>query len=304
MVSALPLLSASLALAAGEPCKATTALEGPVDLVAPIQRELEQHGVPVGRPGTCHDRSVRARVANGPTRGSFRLHIEDGFGRTSDRVLNDSGTAASLVESWAIEEDADLLTLGPPSSVVASSAGLSSSGAPAAAPAFHLYGGIGSLVGSDHSVWATAVFGGCGRLGAACVGAEISGGSDLGLGGESTDVGMRRSSADVIATGSLPLTSGRWLLMPSVGVGVGWIRSHVAAEGADGPPETGNSVGVRGLVSVLAGAALSKHVGIALDIGATYAPSARPAPGDNSNSNLPAEPRWGGRGLIACTVVP
>ena len=53
-------------------------------------------------------RRARSLVAR-PGLNAYGLHIEDGYGRVSDREIADASTAASLIESWAIDEDADVL---------------------------------------------------------------------------------------------------------------------------------------------------------------------------------------------------
>jgi hypothetical protein len=301
-------LSALEAVTIAEPCTATTTLEGPAALTAPIARGLKSHGVTLGSTGTCPGHTVRATVAPSSSPRSFKLHIEDSYGRTSDRLLSEAGTAVSLIESWAVEEDSDLLAAtarpsGSTTPTVVATAALP----PAAVTAVRLYGGIASAVGSDRSVWGGGLVGGCARFGFSCVGAELYVAHDLGLAGDTADAGTTRSAADLLVTAALPLAKGRFLLMPSLGVGAGWMRTHVAAEDADTPAQTGNTFGLRAAVSVTGGLSISSHVMVALGLGGVLAPTSKPNPQTDvstSTSSLPEEPRLSGRAVITCMVTP
>jgi hypothetical protein len=300
-------LAALQAVAPAEPCVASTTLDGPSTLVAPIARGLEAHGVLVGSAGTCPGRAVRATVTAASTKG-FKLHIEDGYGRTSDRQLSEAGTAVSLIESWVVEEDSDLLAVAVPPAGPGAPTIVATAPPPAATgAALRLYGGIASAVGSDRSVWGGGLVGGCARLGPSCVGAELYAAHDLGLAGDTADAGTTRTAADLLVVVAFPLAKGRFLLMPSAGLGAGWMRTHVAAEDAETPAQTGNTVGPRGAVSIMGGVALSSHITLALGLGGVLAPTSRATPTDQmaqSTSTLPGEPRLSGRALIACVVTP
>ena len=294
------------AVAHGEPCTATTTLDGPSALTTPIARGLEGNGITVGRQGTCPGHSVRATVAPATAR-AFTLHIEDGFGRTSDRALSDPGTAVSLIESWAVEEDSALLASPSPPHDAGAPPAVETAAATTAAAGLRLYGGFASAVGRDGSVWGGGVVGGCARLGVSCLGAELFFAHDLGWAGDAADPGTTRSAAELLVTAALPLASGRWLLMPAVGIGAGWMRTRVAAEDVDSPAETANTLGFRGALSVLAGLALANHVAVGIGLGAVIAPSARANPPDGASaftSSVPGEPRLAGRAMVACMVTP
>jgi hypothetical protein len=294
--------------ARAEPCTATTTLAGPSALTRAIARGLEAHGVSVGRPGTCAAHRVDARVTPTSSSRGLKLHIEDGFGRTSERVLSDPDTAVSLavslIESWAVEEDSDLLAR--PTPVADSSpAGLTAADPTTTFADRLFYGGVASTFGSDESIGGAAVVGGCARVGGSCLGAELIGWRDLGLIGDTGIEGTTRTAVDVFATAALPFATERWLLMPAVGLGAGWVRTHAPAKDADTPAGTTNTFGVRGAVSVMAGVSLSKHVMLALDLGGTLAPTARRGTDDQRGTpSLPDEPRFSGRAGITCVVSP
>lgn len=289
-------------------CPSTATLEGPAALTTPIARGLRAHGVTVGPSNTCVGRTVRAVVTSASPAKGLRLHIEDGFGRTSDRVIAAPEVAVSLIESWVVDDEADLLAVTPKAVTPTSAATIvaTAPSAPVAATRLRLYGGPASILGSDRSVWGGGVAGGCGQLGRACLGAELAFARDLGLAGETGDAGTTRSLADAFVTAGLPLSSGRFLFLPSIGVGAGWVRTHLSAEGGDAAV-TANTFGLRGKVAVLAGVSLSSHVGLALEVGGLVAPGARPAPPEEAmlqTANLPAEPRASLRAGLLCVVTP
>ena len=103
----LALLAAPASPRAGAGCPPTAVVEGAAEIVTPIAAVLRRRGVGPG-PSDC-GRVVRASLAARPNLDTYALHIEDGYGRVSDREVADAGTAASLIESWAIDEDADVL---------------------------------------------------------------------------------------------------------------------------------------------------------------------------------------------------
>jgi len=111
------MLSAGAAVpsvAAPAPCPARAALEGNPAVTAPIARGLRAHGVALATEDTCGGRTVRAVVSPAAPAPGYKLHIDAGFGRVSDRVVAEADTAVSLIESWVVEEDADLLAVTPP----------------------------------------------------------------------------------------------------------------------------------------------------------------------------------------------
>jgi len=300
-------LSALPAVALTDPCVTAATLVGPSELIAPIARGLKSHGVVVDGSGTCPGHLVRATVTAAATKG-FKLHIEDGYGRSSDRQLSESGTAVSLIESWVVEEDSDLLSIAVPPAGPGAPTIVATATSPGVTGAtLRLYGGLASAVGSDRSVWGGGLVGGCARLGPSCVGPELYVARDLGLAGDTTDAGTTRTAADLLMVVALPLGKGRLLLMPSAGVGVGWMRTHVAPEDSDAPARTGDTVGLRGAVSILGGLALSSRITLALALSSVVAPTSRSNPTEataQSTSTLPGEPRLSGRALIAFVVMP
>jgi hypothetical protein len=92
---------------AGTACPPVAIVEGAAEIVTPVAAVLRRRGLR-SEPSGC-GRVVRASLVARPGANAYGLHIEDGYGRVSDRDIADASTAASLIESWAIDEDADVL---------------------------------------------------------------------------------------------------------------------------------------------------------------------------------------------------
>lgn len=288
------------------PCAPRAALEGAPSLTMPIARELRAHGVALVGDAACAGRTVRAVVTSAAPARGYKLHIDDGFGRSSDRVIAKPETAVSLIESWVVDENADLLTISPGQANVTPTISATAT-APVAATALRLYAGLATALGTDQSAWGGATLGACAQVGPFCAGAKANVARDLELGGEAAEAGGSRTNADVLAMAGWPLTRGRALVMPALGLGVGWMRTYVPAEDSTTPAQTSNTFGVRASASVLVGIEVSRHIGLALDLGGTFAPTARPTPADesmSSTSSLPGEPRALFQAALACVVSP
>jgi hypothetical protein len=244
-------------------------------------------------------------VSSAPAGKGIKLHIEDGFGRTSDRYVAEANTAVSLIESWIVDDKSDLLAVppvpAPPAATVVAAP------PPAVVSPLQMYAAPLALVGSDSSLFMGGMVGGCGQVGLACLGAEIGFVHDTGAIGETPDAGTSRNAANVLVTAGVPIRRGAFFLMPAIGAGVGWMRTHVAAEDMTMPAVIGTTFGFRGQLSAMAGAAVSSHIGLALDVAILVAPGARPAPPDesmSSTSQLPAEPAASLGGGLALVVMP
>src|SRR5687768_7867794 len=135
---------------------------------------LRRHGVE-STPNSCGGRMVRASLTAGADAHSYALRIEDGFGRTNERLAGDAETAASLIESWVLDEDADLLaprqvsTLVPAAAPAAAAEIQASSPVVAppvvAAPRWHLLG-VGEVsVGTEPATWLGGSATGCHHVG-------------------------------------------------------------------------------------------------------------------------------------------
>lgn len=287
-------------VALATPCEKAVVLEGPRSLRQPIARRLEASGIAVNATGTCD--AVRVQLSSSSP-SEFDLHVEDRFGRTSHRTVSDTGTAVSLIESWAAGIDGNL-------PVDVDGAGTASSAtnvlveAPVAAAAvpgrLRLYGGIVRELGGYQAVEGGALAGACLRAGPVCLGVELYGAGDLGGG---------VASADVLLTATLPLETERWLLMPGIGVGPGWTRARLGADGMlGGAGGTVDSVGILGAIALIVGARLSQRVAVGLDVGGVVGSGARsgwPRTAWGQPSSYPDHQLGvSGRAGLVCVVTP
>src|SRR3954469_7855008 len=83
--------------ATGAGCPPVAIVVGAAEIVTPVAAVLRRRGVR-SQPSGC-GRVVRASLVTRPDLKAYSLHIEDGYGRVSDREIADASTAASLIES-------------------------------------------------------------------------------------------------------------------------------------------------------------------------------------------------------------
>src|SRR5450432_719370 len=223
-VATIALRLAAPAVTFASPCAKAVVLEGPGSWKEPIARRLEALGVAVGAEGTCRPVRVRLSSSASPSASGFDLLVEDRFGRTSQRTVSDPGTAVSLIESWAVELDANLPVDGPGASGVPISANVSLAAPDGVAVPVRLrvYGGFAGNLGNDQSIRGGGLAGACLRAGPACVGMELY---------VARDLADARAAADLLFTAALPFETEHWLLMPGLGLGPGWTRAQLGAEG-------------------------------------------------------------------------
>jgi hypothetical protein len=101
-------LSGGPAGAATVTCPPTAVVEGRPALARSVSGLLRRHGIR-SESSTCAGPFVRAFVSDLASRNGYLLRVEDRFGRANDREVPDIETAASLIESWVLDEDADLV---------------------------------------------------------------------------------------------------------------------------------------------------------------------------------------------------
>jgi hypothetical protein len=218
-------LAAGWSATAWAACPPVAIVEGAAEIVAPIAAVLRSRGVR-SEPSGC-GRVVRASLATSPGDKSYSLHIEDGYGRVSDREIADARTAASLIESWAIDEDADVLA--PRAAPIAIERAPATPVVPptAASTAFHV-AALGEVsTASDGSVWYGGGAGACGRVGSICLGGRARIARDAGNGSGVVAGSLSRTRIDGAVTASLPLSRGAFTFAPALGVGLYWTRSAI-----------------------------------------------------------------------------
>jgi len=251
-------LCASSPATAGPACPPVAIVEGAAEIVTPVAAVLRRRGLR-SEPSGC-GRVVRASLVARPGVNAYGLHIEDGYGRVSDREIADASTAASLIESWAIDEDADVLAPRAAPAAIAR--------APVAPPvpisdapeAFRVATRGEVATATDGSVWYGGALAACGRVGLMCLGGRAriarDGGGDGGGGLTGT---LTRTRIDASAAVALPLTRGAFTLAPAIGVGLYWTRS------------TANEIPLDIPVEILADVVDAYALGVDAGLGAAYA---------------------------------
>ncbi len=186
---------------------------------------LTQHGVG-GVPSSCGARVIHASLTKKAFTQAYALHIVDGYGRTSDREVANLKDAASLIESWATEEDAAALLPQPevvPLVILETT--------PPRPPPFderwRLLAAGEILRASDGSTWYGGTATACARIGVACLGARARLTHDVGRTFFFAD--LNRTSADLSGVAAAAFSRGRLAVSPMIGAGVRWTRSHVTA---------------------------------------------------------------------------
>jgi hypothetical protein len=272
----LALLATADAARAGAACRPTAVVVGAAEIVTPIAAALRRRGVGAG-PSEC-GRVVHASLAARPNLDTYSLHIEDGYGRVSDREVADAGTAASLIESWVIDEDADVLA---PRAAPAAIETVTAAAVPPVAPpaATWRMDALGELAtATDGSRWYGGTLAACGRIGPICVGGRIriardtrdDGVVDFGAGGIGGDFtgSLSRTRYGGAAIVSLPLSRGRFTLAPTIGLGLVQTRSVLSAA----PIELADQVlSASAEAGIAVAGALSAHWSVVADLGGALA---------------------------------
>jgi hypothetical protein len=206
-------------------------VQGPPEIVQPIVAILHGHGL-TSAPGTCGDRMVNASLAIDAGARGYRLSVRDAVGHSSDRRVPDAATAASLIESWALAEDADLWA--PPT--ISSDAGNELPAPPPERPATAAHIGLGPemSLSSDDSVWWGGRATGCARIGALCVGGRAGFARTYRTPASDLDAtpgsDLTRTRTDVSALVAWSVRSGRLWATPSLALGGAWLHSRASLE--------------------------------------------------------------------------
>jgi hypothetical protein len=261
MTPTLAFLLLALPVAASDAsCPPAAHLDGARQLVGAVTRLLRAHGVAVDHPApaACVDATVRVSIEAPPRGAPLTLHIQDRFGRASEREVADVDTAASLIETWAMQEDQSLVT--PP--VLASAPVVV---AAPAAPPWMVLASVEAASASDGSVWVGPTLGGCGRVGRLCVGGRTRIARDTRMGGPPDDHVFTRTDIDVLATVGTTIGHGRLTFTPTLGIGAGRVSSSRPPPGPTTNPLSATSYGPRGEAGAIVALALSRHWSIFLE---------------------------------------
>ncbi len=221
VLAAWAVLASGGAFAGAAVCPPAVAVDGPSEIAPTVSLLLKEHGVGRG-PNACGGPLIRAILSRDATTNTFTLRIVDGYGRSSDRQVVDPKDAASLIESWATAEDADVIS--PPAlpALPAVSEAPSPNPLPAE-PRWHLLALAEVARASDDSTWYGGAATICRRLGPVCVGARARVARDTGkplFTGE-----LNRTALDGAIAAGTGLVRGRLTLAPMLAIGARWTRS-------------------------------------------------------------------------------
>jgi hypothetical protein len=191
-------------------------------LAASVASLLEQHGVRT-RSERCGTNRAWFLVDDSADPASFTLTIRDGEGKEARRlVLRDEkavAVAVSLVESFVLGEDADLLSR-PGTHAIDDRLGTETASLERIGQLSLL---AGFLFGSDSSTWFGGQIDGCARIFGSCIGVRGRFAQDDRGGGASSD--LVRTQWAGFAFAGLPFNGETWQLLPAVGLGVSYTRA-------------------------------------------------------------------------------
>ncbi len=288
-------------------CPATANVQGVADIVESVRVMLRAHGIavePSPELAACGDRSVHAWLLREPHAPTYALHIEDPFGRTSDRQVSDAETAASLIESWALPLAADLaapLPLSTPAIVRQETDDLPRA-EETAAIRWRLTGALEVAGGSDKSLWYGGTLTGCANVAALCVGGRLRIARDDSVWGPDRDV--TRSGTELLALVTLPLVRHGIRLAPMMGLGVGWVHTGPPQAEPDTMSRVSDELGLRWEAAVSGGIALTAHLSLVGEIGISLGRSIAASPRANAGDVVFDAPTGYLRAAVACQYAP
>ena len=297
------LLWGSRSNAGAATCAPSATVEGPSAIVRTVSAILNSHGVGahahgVGAgPSSCGPEAVHAVISAKASpsdrggRNTYVLRLEDRFGRSGERDIGSPETAASLIESWVVGEDSDLVapravagTVEAPVPPAAASS--------AADPRARLAASAELSSTGDGLTWYGGSASGCLELGVLCLGARgryarSTGPFDQVAGAPVPGAELTRATAGGLVFVALPLGRGRVTVLPTLGLGAAWMRTEAALAPL--------SASVDDAV-LLAEGALAAEVSIArgwsvrAEVGATWEPSLTSSDRQGTAMFLPSPP--------------
>jgi hypothetical protein len=289
-------------------CAPVAAIDGPQSVVAPIEAILSRHGIRISddqlncRAGV---RKVRAAIAAHPDKTGFTLTTMDDSGRTSTRVFVQSATAASLIESWALDEDA--LLMAPP---IAAERRPPATAAPPPSIAddqrrarVQLYGGVETSLGADRSWWMGVAMGACLRSGPLCTGLRGRSTRDMDVSGASSSDSVMRANTEILLASSWLFQSGAFLVEPTAAIGAGWLRTTTEG-GLRQDAVVIEDRGLRVELSARGRWPISRHLALGAELGGTWSPGARTTDSIEQHALVIGEPGKQARLGLFCWVTP
>jgi len=296
--------------AASAVCAATAVVQGDSPTADEVRRLLRERGVR-GEAGAACD-PVVARVQ--PTGDRVRVTVAAADGPLSARIVTDSATAATVIESWSRPDlEASLLapraapSLPPPARqppplpvtppVVAPIR-------PRAPTRAWSVSGLGLVsYASDASLWFDLVVPACAEFGPFCLGGFFRASFDSGESGLSGELETSRVAMDLVAMAELPMRFGVVTVSPGAGIGGGWFRSVGDVE--EPPPglEPIDGGALRFDAHVRAAVLRRPTLAVEFALFGDVAPVAHTARFVDHGVELAGEPRWSLRGGVGVRYV-
>jgi hypothetical protein len=278
-------------------------VQGPPRIAEAVRAILRGHGAATPA-GACAGPGVRASLLAEPGAKSYLLHIEDPFGRQSDRHVKDAETAASLIETWAqpAVETLPALPLPPVAQRSSTAEGDVRSRAQLDAPRWRIVGALEVAGSTDSSLWYGGAVTGCGPVGPLCLGGRLRLAVDNNPVGSNHDV--NRSATELLALAALPLPARGVTLTPAVGLGVGWTHSGSAESLADLDDSSGNDLGLRLEAAFSAAIPLGPHVALVGEVGASRGVSITSSTRADLAGTIAHVPSGYFRAAVACEYTP
>jgi hypothetical protein len=289
-------------------CPPSATVIGPAGVVNPVRAILRAHGVDSNM-DDCRVPGVRASLRAEPGARRYLLHIEDGFGRESDRHVGDAETVASLIESWVLPAGAPSSSLDSPTLPAWRSTlpGLTAPRAPGQKPPrddagrWRFDGALELARGSDDSSWYGGAATVCAQVGALCGGGRLRDARNGDSAGPSRD--RHRTAAELLMLAALPLTEGAVTLTPVLGLGLGWVHTEVASPALDFD-DVPTDLGMRVEAAASVALALGAHVGLATEVGVSWGRSLATSGTAGADGFAVDPPATAVRVALACRYQP
>lgn len=270
-------------------CPPSIVVEGPVSVTGPIAAILRQHGISVG-PSACSLPVVRALVSGDSDSGVHLLRIQDRFGRSAEREISNAETAASLIESWVFEEDADLIA--PRADLTAPEGTLQPPAVTPPSPSRVvglLMGSAAISTASDDSTWYGGTIAGCLAVRALCVGVRARFGRSTGVANSIVAGDLTRIGLGAMGLAILVLRRGRFFVSPMLAVGPEWVHTVVTFQPV---ALSSTDVVLRGEGAGVAGFSIAGGWSLLAELGASGGPRLSTADRQGADVLLPLPPSW------------
>lgn len=224
-------------------CPAAVQLEGDPALTAALMPALRSRGIVTRAPLGCPLSFIR--VTRSPPGLLIGLHQEL---TQTERLVSDPTVAATLIESWMRSNLTDPL-LAAPELMATPSPPPPQAVAPRVVSArFTLELLLESGIDKDRAIWLGGSLQGCAPVGPLCLGATMRSTAEV----PASYIGTyrdQRVALDVLASVQWPLRRGRWVVVPGLGLGAGWLH-HQATPAPEVAGDEREDSGLTGAASI------------------------------------------------------